>query len=588
MDRDPRLRRFTTDYQGFLGDPSLRPTNVPTVIAQSWDRSHKAGVVPDDASSPRLQYVEDLDLQRRLVQCAAPVLDRLHDDLTMMPLSVALTDEHAQVMLRRDSDPSLAARLDGAQFAPGFSYAEDVMGTNGVGTAIETGMAVYIDGPQHYRESVHDFTCAGAPIHNPLTRRLEGLIDISCLAKDANPLMRQLALGAARDIESALRSTGSTKQQIVLGAFLAACRRKHTAVYSLSCGIFMSNALGARLLDPIDEAFLREEAHGMLGPSTREHIHLTLPSGQVVAIRRTLVDDGIETAGVVLEVEREQSADIDSSPVPQRISSLPGSAGGSLQWTRCRGDVIARAESSANLILRGERGSGKTALARGAHLHKNPQAQIAILDCKRSAEFSSALLAAIDSSATTIVLCHIDTLSAEDDASAAAHLAADQRGYPLRWLVATLDSDTDACTSHLAQLFAASVDVPGLRHHPEDVPTIARMHLGQLAPRRETTIDKDALAALKRYSWPGNITELVDALRHALRVKPAGPLTPSDFPPAIYSAPKREITSMENAERDAIVAALRAHGGNRVKAAAQLGIARSSLYRKISTYGIHV
>ena len=45
---------------------------------------------------------------------------------------------------------------------------------------------------------------------------------------------------------------------------------------------------------------------------------------------------------------------------------------------------------------------------------------------------------------------------------------------------------------------------------------------------------------------------------------------------------------MERVERDAIVAALRDSGGNRVAAAKFLGIARSSLYRKIDTFGIHV
>ncbi|WP_083954814.1 MULTISPECIES: sigma-54-dependent Fis family transcriptional regulator [unclassified Rhodococcus (in: high G+C Gram-positive bacteria)] len=583
-----RQRRPTPTANEHQDVPDLpgAPSGTPTVIAQSWHRSRRAGVDPDSACLPRLQYVDDLDLQRRLVQCAAPVLDRLHDDLAGMPLSIALTDEHAQVMLRRDNDPLLAARLDGAHFAPGFNYAEDVIGTNGVGTALETGMAVYIHGPQHFHESIRAFTCAGAPIHNPLTGRLEGLLDISCLAKDAHPLMRQLALGAARDIEAALRATGSAKQQLVLAAFVAACRRRHVAVYSLSCGIFMSNSYGARLLDPADEAYLREEAHCLLTPSRLGNFDLTLPSGHTIAVKRTLVHDGGEVAGVVLEVER--IAGTTAAVSPQRTApTLPGSSGTSPQWTRCRTEIAALATANTNTVVRGEPGSGRLTLARGAHLHKNPQARLTVVDCAAAEDLDDAMSTALNSSATTVVLRHADRMPGPQADTVARFLAGDQHTYPARWIVATT-ADTEVLTqSALAQCFTAVVDVPALRHHSDDIPTLARMHLEQLAPHRKLDIDPDALRTLQRYSWPGNVTELVDSLRYALQQRISGTIVTADLPPAVHSAPRRLMTPLENAERDAIVTALRECGGNRLKAAARLGIARSSLYRKIDTYGIH-
>ncbi|MGW5341205.1 helix-turn-helix domain-containing protein [Rhodococcus pyridinivorans] len=96
------------------------------------------------------------------------------------------------------------------------------------------------------------------------------------------------------------------------------------------------------------------------------------------------------------------------------------------------------------------------------------------------------------------------------------------------------------------------------------------------------------MRTLKKYHWPGNVRELVGTLNHVLRAKPAGTIAVADLPPALSSAPRRTMTAMERVERDAIVAALRDSGGNRVAAAKLLGIARSSLYRKIDTFGIHV
>ncbi|MGW0038138.1 sigma-54-dependent Fis family transcriptional regulator [Gordonia sp. NPDC003376] len=558
---------------------------MSNLIAQSWERSREAGVVPDRSNPPRLEFIEDLDLRRRLVQCASPVLDRLHDDLSGMSLSVALTDEHAQVMLRRDNDPALAARLDRVCFAPGFSYPEEVIGTNGVGTALEVGAAVYVDGRQHFHEAIVDFTCAGAPIHNPITGRVEGLIDITSLASEANPLMRHLALGAARDIESALRATGSAKQQLVLGEFLATCRRRHAAVYSLSCGVFMSNTSGSRLLDPIDEAFLREEAHTLLSPSRVTHLTLDLPSGATIAVKRKIVEDGPEVAGVVLEVEHSARA-VRHVAVDRGMPALPGVVGHSAQWTRCSRELMSCAANDANALLRGESGTGKTALARGAHLHRNPQAPVATVDCDDPQGLGSRAVDAVSSSATTIIFRHIDRLTADDDATLADLVSTDQRTYPARWIVATSSSSGDLLTSILARQFSTTIDLPALRHHPDDIPEIVRMHMRQIAPQREDDVTDDAMRILKKYHWPGNTAELVDVVKDGLRSTPAGRIGAAALPAALSSAPRRTMTAMEGAERDAIVAALRECAGNRVKAAKLLGISRSSLYRKMDSFGI--
>ncbi len=567
------------------GEPS--GPGLPAYVEQSWNRSREAGLAPDRVVT-HFEHVDDLDSQRRLVQCASPVLDRLQQDLGGMPLSIALTDEHARVILRRDSESRLATLLDSACFAPGFDYSEERVGTNGVGTAIESGMPVYIDGVQHFNEGIRAFTCAGAPVHDPVTGRLEGIVDISCLARHANPMMRQLVAGAAREIETELSSRGSAKQRAVLAAFIAACRRRSGAVYSLSCGVFMSNTTGAPLLDPVDETFLREEAQSMLAPSSLDRFTLKLPSGQSIAVRRTHVDEHGDPAGVVLEVEPFPGGSVTSIPTGRRAPSLPGAVGGSPQWSRCRTTLAELASSSTNTLLVGEGGTGRVTLARGAHLNKNPQAPCTVVDCPSPTALAD-VSAALQSGATTVVLRRIDELSPHDDALIAALIDDDQHTYPARWIVATARSGNDALLeSTLIPILERTVEVPALRHHPDDIPDIAEMHLARLAPQRNVMLSDDLLRALKKYPWPGNVTELVQTLRQALRTNLTGALTERDLPPSVHSAPKRLMTTLETAERDAIVAAIRENGGNRAQAARVLGISRSSLYRKIDTYGINL
>jgi transcriptional regulator of acetoin/glycerol metabolism len=91
---------------------------------------------------------------------------------------------------------------------------------------------------------------------------------------------------------------------------------------------------------------------------------------------------------------------------------------------------------------------------------------------------------------------------------------------------------------------------------------------------------------LARHDWPGNVSELAEALTAALHRRPVGRIEVGDLPASCQSTSRGELRAVDRVERDAIVGALRDSGGNRVAAAAALGLARSTLYRKIRQYGI--
>ena len=79
-----------------------------------------------------------------------------------------------------------------------------------------------------------------------------------------------------------------------------------------------------------------------------------------------------------------------------------------------------------------------------------------------------------------------------------------------------------------------------------------------------------------------------EALAAALTRRPVGVIQVPDLPAFCQSSPRSALRPVDEIERDAIVAALRDADGNRVAAAAALGLARSTLYRKIRQYGITV
>ena len=93
------------------------------------------------------------------------------------------------------------------------------------------------------------------------------------------------------------------------------------------------------------------------------------------------------------------------------------------------------------------------------------------------------------------------------------------------------------------------------------------------------------------YNWPGNVRELENAIQRAM-VLGAGPLIQvKDLPsnllyPMTAPAEGPEILALEELERRAIMQALEATGGDRLRAAKLLGIGKTTIYRKIRQYGL--
>ena len=128
--------------------------------------------------------------------------------------------------------------------------------------------------------------------------------------------------------------------------------------------------------------------------------------------------------------------------------------------------------------------------------------------------------------------------------------------------------------------------VPALRYRADEIGDIALAILRRLASRRSLRLSLQVIRVLEGYAWPGNISELEDVLRYVIARKPVGEIQPPDLPVLCFQGRSRKMSMLEAAQCDAIIQALYESRGNRYKAANMLGIARSSLYRKIDAFGI--
>jgi sigma-54 dependent transcriptional regulator, acetoin dehydrogenase operon transcriptional activator AcoR len=147
----PARKRIADAREQFLTSQELEPDIVRETIAASWWRSHRLHVEADHIDLP---FVREVDTQSPLVTCAAPILRQLGDQLQTEPVSIILTDAEGVVLERIDSDNAIAHYLDRVDLARGYNYAEQFVGTNGIGTALDERIPTLVDGSEHYAENL--------------------------------------------------------------------------------------------------------------------------------------------------------------------------------------------------------------------------------------------------------------------------------------------------------------------------------------------------------------------------------------------------------------------------------------------------
>lgn len=150
------------------------------------------------------------------------------------------------------------------------------------------------------------------------------------------------------------------------------------------------------------------------------------------------------------------------------------------------------------------------------------------------------------------------------------------------------------------RLRVVEIWLPPLRERPEDIPILAQAFLTEFAQANNkpvTNYTRDVLDLLLRYRWPGNVRELRTAIEHAVVLSRGDKITPRDLPPWVRNAPvaagltprqllARSDLTVEEAEKELILMALKETEGNRTQAAKKLGMSRRNLHRKLREYQV--
>ena len=288
------------------------------------------------------------------------------------------------------------------------------------------------------------------------------------------------------------------------------------------------------------------------------------------------------------------------------------------------------AATDANVLITGESGAGKDALAFYIHAHSSRAAHPLVkIDC---ASLASSLLEAelfgFERGAFTgatqakpgrLEAAHKGTLVLDE----VAHLSTDAQAKLLRVierreferlggrrtirvdarLLALTNVDLDDAVRRRAfredlfyRLNVVRIHVPPLRERREDVLPLAQQFLETLAAkhgRRARKFSREAARVLEHYGFPGNVRELQNVVERGVIVSEGTTIEETDLPESIrfaaqVEARRRTRPTLAELEADYIRETLAATGGNKAEAARLLGISRKNIYERLARYGIEV
>ncbi|HET6989263.1 MAG TPA: helix-turn-helix domain-containing protein [Kribbella sp.] len=551
-------------------------------IRVSWERSQASRV---DVDRPAPTYFDRIDRETTLMRAARPVIDALSSELTDEPVCIILTDGKGVVLDRRGGDPSLLRRLDSVDLAPGFQYAESEVGTNGIGTALEVGGPILIDGAEHYNDKLRMFSCAGAPITHPVTGGLLGVLDITTKARNSNSILLSFAKLAARRIHERVVEEANALDHALLSDYYAACRHSGGPVLALGDEVFMMNAYAQARFDAIDQAALIDRTRDARGGTKPLVILTDLPSGTTarLAYRPTFVGDTL--AGGVIQIKEQRLP--ARSQQGARVPLVPGTTGSSAAWQHVTQELLDACRRSEWLIADGEPGAGKLSLLRAVRRHVSPDRRLAVLDPAVTGDDLPAEARAELESGSDLIIRRANLLTGEilDGLTEVLQSARDGAIAGDAWVALTLPAERSEIADQLLAFFPRTVEVPPLRHHLEDIPALVRSLLAK-AGVSNLTVSTTTMNQLMRLPWAGNITHLRAVLTAVARRRRSGVVELADLPPECRATTRRQLTAIEALERDAVVDALSMYDGDKQAAAAALGMSRATIYRKIRDYGI--
>ena len=618
-------------------------------VLQSWMRCWKrldfksAHPVPASAKVDALESM--LKIHASLLNFAIPYIEDIHQFIEGSDCAILLADGTACI-LAIGGDLSARQRIEALGLGRGTYWAEEQLGTNALGLVLKTAMPVQVVGAEHYFRVYHHLVSTAAPIHDALGR-ISGILGIVGPVQTATSHTLALVMSAARaignQIQANLHLQEANRRLTQVNTMLSAMHEGLIAwdatgrilhINSQAGELLRltpSSALGQPLTEVLTLPFRIAEAIQQHNELRNVEVIFTQDEHSVnVLVDLLPIWEGATQLIGYIAILRPiaQVRQLVSQQVGSKASlNLQDIVGESQSMRQLLRRALVASRGLAPVLLRGEGGVGKNVLGRALHnAGPHANAPFITINCRaiphellvpeflgydptqndpgRPSKFELA-------HGGTLFLEQIESLSLEMQ-SALLYVIETKHVMRLRGtrlipidvrIIAATAADLEQLVaegSFIRQLYYAfgvfDFFIPPLRERKDDIPLLIERSLTRMAQERgyDLSVDEESLAVLCRYPWPGNVRELENVLERAVNHSQDGIIRIIDLPEVVRSGrvvhtaspTPLPVMTLAEAEQEAILRAGWACHGHVTNMAQQLGIGRTTLWRKLKEMGI--
>jgi transcriptional regulator of acetoin/glycerol metabolism len=561
-DESKTMRAWETLLSG--GDDRAS-SNLPvrSLIHASWSRCATGGI---DAQQHEAPLESGKDAVENLARANAELLSAAQRSFGAIG---RLLDGTGAMLVLADSDGVLIDAIgdkrtifDGMDIhlAIGGKWTEDVVGTNGIGTALWTGEPVFVHAAEHFCAGIKSWTCAGAPIRDPFDGKIIGVVDLSGQPSIFRPHNIALVATAAREIEMALAEFQSEERARLLEAFIASASnyrspdglmiidRHGRAIYSnnvpdaeTKCFVetIRQGSRSSRLPELTDTGFLNSVTTALPNELQSYHANPLRLNG---SLRGVALVFPTQIGGKSVTTAKKTAS--------QRLHDESALIVGESEALLAAVDIACRVAESGevtSLLIEGETGVGKELFARLVHVGSQRTANdpFIAMNCGAITKdlFGSELFghvagaftgSARDGKPGVFELANGGVLSLDEIGEMPLEIQpyllrvleervvqrlGDSRSRPVdvRLVASTnrsLKQEVEAGRFRrdlYYRISTVAIHVPPLRERGTDVLLLVEHFNRKIAARKggaQLAFSNEALEALLSYPWPGNVREL--------------------------------------------------------------------------------
>ncbi|MBB6446800.1 sigma-54-dependent Fis family transcriptional regulator [Bacillus benzoevorans] len=575
--------------------------------------------------------LKDIRGNNELFHLAQPVLKQAEQEL--------YHDKH--VLLFCDSDgiiidsfgaPPVARHIGKSVNANnGAKWSERWAGTNAIGTSIILKQPVQIFSSEHFSHNCHDWVCSSAPILDPLTSELIGVINLSTTSDSYHTLSMVKTLDIVNQIERILFHHYYHAHEMMYNLYLEAVNKWKNQIVVLcdTKGKIIKRNSDAQI-DEITSLMSLTAENNALAPKNEWEDNVTLHNSPYEAKYKKILWYGRFIGFIAVLEKKTSTSPAAASHTHYAKYSFQSLVGQSKAFKSTIHLAQVAASNDSNVLITGESGTGKELVASAIHQasHRSDHPFIA-LNCAAIPKdlMPSELFGYVAGAFTganpkgslgkfemadkgTLFLDELGDMPLELQVQLlrviqeqeiiriggktripidVRVIAATNKNLPEEIEQGNFREDL------YYRLNVMQIELPALRRRIDDLPLLVERFIQKLTMKKyhgPYQISSEAMEILQEHSWPGNIRELENVIEFAISFSTDGLITPESLPKHIHKQkrlPKQSsLNPVNQAELDWILTTLKRSQMNVSKAVKELNMSRSTLYRKLKKMGYDI